>query len=70
MWWQLLVGVLAGLLLLYVILIVLLWRSNRDAPDPPHLRDVVRLVPDVVGSSVGSPRTPPCHDASGSSWFS
>jgi uncharacterized membrane protein YkvA (DUF1232 family) len=48
MWWQLLLGVVAGLLLLYASLLVVLWRANRDASDPTRLRDVLRLLPDVI----------------------
>jgi uncharacterized membrane protein YkvA (DUF1232 family) len=48
MWWQLLLGIVTGLLLLYVSLLVVLWRANRDAADPTRLRAVLRLLPDVV----------------------
>ena len=45
MWWQLLVGVLGGLLLLWVALLVALWVTK---PDESRLRDLIRLLPDVV----------------------
>jgi uncharacterized membrane protein YkvA (DUF1232 family) len=48
MWWQLLLGILAGMLLLYAALIMLLWRANRGQADPTRMRDVLRLLPDVV----------------------
>jgi uncharacterized membrane protein YkvA (DUF1232 family) len=44
-WWQLLVGVLGGLLLLWVGLIVALWLSK---PDALRLREAMRLLPDLV----------------------
>jgi uncharacterized membrane protein YkvA (DUF1232 family) len=43
-WWQLLIGVLGGLLLLWVALLVALWVT----PDETRLRDLIRLLPDVV----------------------
>jgi uncharacterized membrane protein YkvA (DUF1232 family) len=45
MWWQLLIGVLGGLLLIWVGLLVALWVTK---PDETRLRDLVRLLPDVV----------------------
>ena len=45
MWWQLLIGVLGGLLLLWVALLVALWVTK---PDETRLRDLIRLLPDVV----------------------
>jgi uncharacterized membrane protein YkvA (DUF1232 family) len=44
-WWQLLVGVMGGLLLLWVGLIVALWLSK---PDALRLREAMRLLPDLV----------------------
>lgn len=43
--WPVLTGVLAGLLLLWLLLLVVLWRA---APDQTQLRDALRLLPDVV----------------------
>jgi len=48
MWWRLLVGAGAGLLLVWVVLLALLWRAQRHTPHATRLRDAVRLVPDVV----------------------
>lgn len=44
-WWQMLVGVLGGLLLLWVVLIVALWVAK---PDAMKLREAARLLPDLV----------------------
>ena len=48
MWWHTLLGVLAGLLLLYLILLALLWRYARRHPDTVSLRDAMRLLPDLL----------------------
>lgn len=45
MWWQTVVGVACGLLLLWVVLLVLLWRAK---PDDTTLREALRLLPDLV----------------------
>lgn len=47
MWWQPLIGVLAGLALLYIALLLLLWRSSRRGT-AIGWRAALRLVPDVV----------------------
>jgi uncharacterized membrane protein YkvA (DUF1232 family) len=47
-WWQLAVGVLGGLLLIWVALVIALYLAGRREDDPTRLRDVLRLVPDVV----------------------
>lgn len=44
-WAQLLVGVLAGLLLCWAALVAVLWRTR---PDDAGLRDLLRLLPDVL----------------------
>jgi uncharacterized membrane protein YkvA (DUF1232 family) len=44
-WWQLLVGLAGGLLLLWVALLVALWVSK---PEDLRLRDAMRLLPDLV----------------------
>ena len=48
MWWQILIGVVAGLLILWLVMLVLLWRAQRHQPDKTGLRDALRLIPDVV----------------------
>lgn len=45
MWWPVLLGVAGGLVLLWLVLLVVLWRA---APDQPRLRDILRLLPDVI----------------------
>lgn len=44
-WWLLPVGVLAGLALVWAVLVVVLWRTK---PDETGIRDAMRLLPDVV----------------------
>lgn len=48
MWWQTLLGILAGLLLVYLVLRGLLWRYARRHPDTVTLRDALRLLPDLI----------------------
>jgi uncharacterized membrane protein YkvA (DUF1232 family) len=48
MWWQTLIGVLAGLLLIYMILLALLWRYARRHPDTVSMRAALRLLPDLI----------------------
>lgn len=45
-WWPVVFGVVGGLLLVWLALIVALWRA---APDPPRVRDMLRLLPDTIG---------------------
>lgn len=45
MWWQTLLGVAAGLLLLWLVLLLVLWRAT---PEQTRLRDALRLLPDVI----------------------
>ena len=45
MWWHLLVGVLAGVVLLWVLLVAALLAAK---PDQGRLREGLRLLPDVV----------------------
>lgn len=47
-WWQLLIGVGAGLLLLWLALITTLWLTNRKNPDQDTLLETLRLLPDVI----------------------
>ena len=48
MWWGLLAGVVSGLLILWLTLIAALWWLCRKHEDPAQLKDVLRLVPDVI----------------------
>lgn len=48
MWWRILTGIVAGILLVYLALLVLLWRYARRYADGPAVSDVLRLVPDVI----------------------
>src|SRR5947209_7221256 len=45
MWWQVLLGIASGLLLVWLLLLLLLWRAR---PEDTRLRDAARLLPDVV----------------------
>lgn len=62
MWWQTLLGVLAGLLIVYLVLLALLWHYARQHPDTVSLRDALRLLPDLlqllrrIGSDPAMPR--------------
>ena len=48
MWWQTVFGILAGLLVVYIVLLTLLWRYARRHPDTVSLREALRLLPDLV----------------------
>ena len=45
MWWELAVAVASGSLLVWVVLLVVLWRTM---PEETTLRSTLRLIPDVV----------------------
>jgi uncharacterized membrane protein YkvA (DUF1232 family) len=47
-WWQNLIGVLAGLLLLWLALLAFVWRAQRDLHRRTALREALRLIPHVV----------------------
>ena len=47
-WWRVLVGVLAGLALVYAVLLLLLWRYARAHPDTVRMREALRLLPDLL----------------------
>lgn len=47
-WWPLVVGVIGGLVLLWLVLITFLWQANRSSPARVSAREAVRLLPDVV----------------------
>src|SRR3954447_25290731 len=48
MWWHVLVSVAVGLLLVWAALVLALYVVGREEDDPAAVKDVVRLVPDVV----------------------
>lgn len=47
-WWQLTVGVAAGLAFVYLLLLGLLWRYSRKHPESVTTREALRLLPDVL----------------------
>ena len=46
--WHLVIGVVAGLVVVWVLLISALWVAARREPEGTSFRDLVRLVPDVL----------------------
>ncbi len=48
MWWRALLAIVGGLIAIWLVMIVLLWRAQRHTTDKTSLRDAARLVPDVV----------------------
>lgn len=48
MWWQTALGILAGLLIVYLSLLGLVWRYARAHPNTVSLRDALRLLPDLI----------------------
>lgn len=47
-WWQIPVGVVAGLALLWLVMLALLWRVQRGMSQRVNLREALRLVPDTM----------------------
>jgi uncharacterized membrane protein YkvA (DUF1232 family) len=47
-WWHVALGVVSGLVLLWLVLVGLLLVASRNSPDRTRLRDALRLVPDVI----------------------
>ena len=47
-WVQVVVGLVAGLAVVYAVLLLLLWRYARRHPETVSLRDALRLLPDLV----------------------
>lgn len=47
-WWEIALGVLGGLLVLWLALVLLLWIERRRHPGGALLRDLLRLAPDVA----------------------
>lgn len=48
MWWQLLIGIGSGLILVYAALLVTLWVAGRRDDSPARAREALRLLPDVL----------------------
>jgi uncharacterized membrane protein YkvA (DUF1232 family) len=46
--WRVLTGVLLGVLLVYGLVLLLLWRYVRAHPETVSMRDAVRMLPDLV----------------------
>ena len=46
-WWGVAVAIVAGVVVLWLALLVLLWAASRGG-DPITMREAVRLLPDVV----------------------
>ena len=46
-WWSILLSVVAGLVLIYLVLLGLLWRSRSLYPGTVSMRDALRLLPDL-----------------------
>ena len=47
-WWQVALSVLAGLVLIWLLLVVLLWFEQRKHPGRASFADLLRLAPDVA----------------------
>ena len=47
-WLQVAVAVLASLLCVWLALVALLYAAGRRYDDPPRVREILRLIPDVV----------------------
>ena len=45
MWWQTLLGVLAGILLLWLVLVTVLWLTK---PEETRVKELLQLLPDVL----------------------
>ncbi len=46
--WRFLASIAAGLAVLWLAMLGLLWYAQRDYPDKARLREALRLVPDVI----------------------
>jgi uncharacterized membrane protein YkvA (DUF1232 family) len=47
-WWEIALSVAAGLVLLWIVLVLILWIEQRRHPEGASLRDLLRLAPDVA----------------------
>lgn len=48
MWWQVLVAIVGGFLLVYAVLLVSLWLYARKHPETVSMKDALRLLPDLM----------------------
>jgi hypothetical protein len=48
MWWQTLIGIAAGVLLVYLVLLALLWSYAHRRPDAVSMRDALRMLSDLL----------------------
>ncbi|KRF09491.1 hypothetical protein ASH00_03850 [Arthrobacter sp. Soil782] len=48
MWWEPVVAILAGLLVVYVVALVLLYLYSRRHPETVSMRSALRLLPDLL----------------------
>jgi len=65
MWWQTLLGIPAGILLVYAVLLGPLWGYARRHPHTVTARDALRPLPDGLRLSAASPPTAACPPESG-----
>ncbi|MBG6215117.1 MAG: DUF1232 domain-containing protein [Cryobacterium sp.] len=47
-WWQVVLSVIAGLIVVWLVLVLILWLEQRKHPGRASLVDLLRLAPDVV----------------------
>jgi uncharacterized membrane protein YkvA (DUF1232 family) len=47
-WWQLVITIGGGLLLLWLVLLATLWITQRNSPDRTSWREALQLLPDVI----------------------
>lgn len=47
-WWQVVLSVVGGLVLVWLVLVLVLWLEQRKHPGRASLVDLLRLAPDVV----------------------
>jgi uncharacterized membrane protein YkvA (DUF1232 family) len=47
-WWETILGILAGLVAVYAVLLMGLWFYARSHPETVGMRDALRLLPDVL----------------------
>ncbi|MGG5171876.1 YkvA family protein [Pseudarthrobacter sp. J1738] len=47
-WWKIALGIIAGLVVIYAVLLLALWMYARRHPETVSMRDALRLLPDVL----------------------